>query len=68
LGVRLTTSPCEEKFDENLPKKNKKFCEELICLLSLHKVTANNIKCHHPHTKFHPNPPIGSKVAFTSEV
>jgi hypothetical protein len=68
LGVRLTTSPCEEKFDENLLKKNKKFCEVLICLLFPHKFTVNNIKCHHLHTKFNPNPPIGSKVSFTSEV
>jgi hypothetical protein len=48
--------------------KYKKFWEELICLLSLHKLTVDNIQCHHLHTKFHPNPPIGSKVALTSEV
>jgi hypothetical protein len=47
---------------------NKNFWEELICLLSLHKLTVNNIQCHHLHTKFHPNPPIGSNVAPTSEV
>jgi hypothetical protein len=46
----------------------KKFWEELICLLSLHKLTVNNIQCHHHHTKFHPNPPIRSEVAPTSEV
>jgi hypothetical protein len=46
----------------------KKFWEELICLLSLHKLTANNIQCHHLHTQFHPNPQISSKVAPTSEV
>jgi hypothetical protein len=39
----------------------KKLWEELICLLSLHKLTANNIQCHHLHTKFHPNPQISSK-------
>jgi hypothetical protein len=41
---------------------NNKFWEELICLLSLHKLAVNNIECHHLHTKFHTNPPIGSKV------
>jgi hypothetical protein len=45
-----------------------KFWEELICLLSLHKLTVNNIQCHHLHSKFHPNPPIDSKVAPISEV
>jgi hypothetical protein len=25
-------------------------------------LTVNNIQCHHLHTKFHPNPPVGSKV------
>jgi hypothetical protein len=48
--------------------KSKKFCQELTFLLSLHKLTVNNIQCHHLHTKFNPNPPIGSKVAPTSEV
>jgi hypothetical protein len=48
-------------------KINKKFWEELMCLLSLHKLTVDNIQSHHLHTKFHPNPPIGSKVARTSE-
>jgi hypothetical protein len=38
------------------------FWEELICLLSLHKLTVNNIQCLHLHTKYHPNPPNGSKV------
>jgi hypothetical protein len=47
---------------------NKKFWEELIWLLSLHKLTVDNIQCHQLHTKFYPNPPIGSKVAATSEV
>jgi hypothetical protein len=47
---------------------NKKFWEELICLLSLHKLTADYIQCNHLHTKFHPNPPIGSKFAPTSEI
>jgi hypothetical protein len=47
---------------------NKKFWEEIICILSLHKLTGNNIQCHHLHTKFHPNPPIGSKFAPTSEM
>jgi hypothetical protein len=47
---------------------NKKFWEELICLFFLHKLTVNNIQCHHLHTKFHPNPQIGSKVAPLSEV
>jgi hypothetical protein len=47
---------------------NKKFWEELKYLLSLHKLTVDNIQCHHLHTKFHPNPPIGSKVAPTLEV
>jgi hypothetical protein len=47
-------------------KINKKFGEELICLLSLHKLTVDNIQSHHLHTKFHPNPPIGSKVAPTA--
>jgi hypothetical protein len=41
---------------------NKKFWEELICLFSLHKLRVNNIQCHHLHTKFNPNPPVGSKV------
>jgi hypothetical protein len=41
--------------------QNKKFWWELICL-SLHKLTVNNIQCHHLHTKFHPNSPVGSKV------
>jgi hypothetical protein len=48
--------------------KNKKFWEELIPLLPLHKLTANNIQCHHLHTKFIPNPPVSSKVALTSDV
>jgi hypothetical protein len=47
---------------------NKKFWEELICLLSLHKLTVNNIQCHHLHSKLHSNALIGSKVAPTSEV
>jgi hypothetical protein len=33
-----------------------------MCLLSLHKLTVNNIKYHQLHTKFNPNPPIGTKV------
>jgi hypothetical protein len=45
-----------------------KFWEELIRIISLHKLTVNNIQCHRLHTKFHPNPPIGPKVAPTSEV
>jgi hypothetical protein len=49
-------------------ENNKKFWEELICLLSLHKLTVENIQFHNFHTKFHPNPPIGSKVAPTSLV
>jgi hypothetical protein len=49
-------------------ENNKKFWEELICLLSLHKLTVDNIQFHNLHTKFHPNPPIGSKVAPTSLV
>jgi hypothetical protein len=40
--------------------KNRKFWDEIICLLSLYKLTVNNIECHHLHTRFHPNPPIGS--------
>jgi hypothetical protein len=48
--------------------QDKKFWEELIFLLSLHTLTVENIQCHYLHTKFHPNPPIGSKVAATSEV
>jgi hypothetical protein len=56
-----------EGITRTIPRKNK-FWEELICLLSLHKHTVDNIQCHHLHTKFHPNPPIGSKVAPTSEV
>jgi hypothetical protein len=47
---------------------NNKFWEELIFLLSLHKLTVNNIQCHHLHRKFNPNPPISSKVAPTTEV
>jgi hypothetical protein len=47
---------------------NKKFWEELICLPSLHKLTVNNVQCHNLHTKFHPNPQIGSKVVPSSEV
>jgi dihydroorotase-like cyclic amidohydrolase len=47
---------------------DKKLYEELICLLSLHKLTVDNIQCHHLHTQFHQNPPIGSKVTLTSEV
>jgi hypothetical protein len=43
-------------------EKDEKFWEELICLLSLHKLTVNNIQCHHLLRKIHPNPPIGSKV------
>jgi hypothetical protein len=46
----------------------KKFWEEILCLLSLHKLTVNNIQCHHLHTKFHPNTSILSNVAPTSEV
>jgi hypothetical protein len=45
----------------NNNNNNNKFWEELTCLRSLHKLTVNNIQCHHLHTKFHPNPPIGSK-------
>jgi hypothetical protein len=48
-------------------KDNKKLFEEIICILSLHKLAVDNIQCHHPHIKFNPNPPIGSKVATTSE-
>jgi hypothetical protein len=33
--------------------------------LSLHKLQVDNIQCHHLHTKFHPNPPVGSKFAPT---
>jgi hypothetical protein len=51
-----------------VPRNNKKFWEELICLLFLHRLTVHNIKCHHLHTKFHPNPPTSTKVAPTSEV
>jgi hypothetical protein len=47
---------------------NKKFWEELIYLLSLHKLKVNNIQCHHLHTKFHPNSPIVSKDSPVSEV
>jgi hypothetical protein len=47
---------------------NKKFWEELICRLTLNRLTIDNIQCHHLHTKFHPNPPFGSKVAPISEV
>jgi hypothetical protein len=32
---------------------NKMFWEELICLLSLHKLTVYKTQCHHLHTKFH---------------
>jgi hypothetical protein len=42
--------------------ENKNFWEELICLLSLHKLTVDNIQCHHLHTKFHPNPPSVQKL------
>jgi hypothetical protein len=55
----------------NQPDSNKKLWKELIYLLSLHKLTVNkvnNIKCHHLHTKFHPNPPFGLKVAPASKV
>jgi hypothetical protein len=38
---------CRYKIQE----QNKKFWEELICLISLHKLTVDNIQCHHPHTK-----------------
>jgi hypothetical protein len=48
--------------------KSKQFWEELICLLSLHNLTVNNIQCLHLHKKFHPNSPIGLKVASISEV
>jgi hypothetical protein len=48
--------------------KYKKFWEEQLYLLSLHKLTVDNIQCHHLHTTFHPTPPIGSKVAPTSEI
>jgi hypothetical protein len=51
-----------------ISRLNKKFWEELISLLSLHKLAVNNIQRHHLHTKFNLNLPIGSKVAPTSEV
>jgi hypothetical protein len=48
--------------DDNNNNNNNKFWEELIYLLFLHKLSVHNIQCHHLRTKFHSNPPIGSKV------
>jgi hypothetical protein len=44
------------------PYVSKRFWEELISLLCLHKLRVNNIQYYHLHTRFYPNPPIDSKV------
>jgi hypothetical protein len=33
----------------------------------LSSMESGHRQCHHLHTKFHPNPPIGSKVAHKFE-
>jgi hypothetical protein len=65
IKCAVILNPLKTEYYRNI---NKKFWEELIYLLSLHKLTVNNSQSHHLHTKSHPNPPIGSEVAPTSEV
>jgi hypothetical protein len=65
IKCAVILNPLKTEYYRNI---NKKFWKELIYLLSLHKLTVNNSRCHHIHTKSRPNPPIGSEVAPTSEV
>jgi hypothetical protein len=66
--IKLVWPVVEYKLTYEINENIQGVLGELICLLPLHELTVNNIQCHHLHTKFHPNPPIGSKVAHTSEV
>jgi hypothetical protein len=52
----------DDDYDDDDDSNNNKFWEELIYLLFVHKLSVHNIQCNHLRTKFHWNPPIGSKV------